>query len=132
MFSEKIVTPEQIALYREQLADNQEALKALDVLEDCEGDLEFAAETIAIETGELQNNLGDEDPEEDPNKPSWLEKKIQELLPHICTPAFREVLTQGFAGAIALLIPVVGSPTLLILVVIYISRKNLDEFCKDC
>jgi hypothetical protein len=69
---------------------------------------------------------------EDPNEPSRLEKLAQKLLPHICTPAFREALSQGFAAAIALLIPVVGSPTLLILVVIYISRKNLDEFCKDC
>jgi hypothetical protein len=123
-----IVTPAEIEQYRSQLQTYPDALKALDVLAECEGDLEYAAETIAIESGELQDNLGDEDP----NEPKWLEKQIQKLHPHICTPAFREVLTQGFAGAIGLLIPVVGSPTLLILVVIYISRKGLDEFCKDC
>jgi len=122
------VTPEEIEQYRSQLAADPNALKALDVLEECEGDLEYAAETIAIESGELQDNAGDEDP----NDPSWLEKFARRLHPHICTQAFREVLTQGFAGAVALLIPVVGSPTLLILVVVYISRKNLDEFCKDC
>ena len=119
-----IVTPAEIEEYRSQLQAYPEALKGLDVLTACEGDLEYAAETIAIESGELQNNLGD--------KPSWLEKLTQDLHPHICTPAFREVLTQGFAGAIGLLIPVVGSPTLIILVVVYISRKGLDEFCKDC
>ena len=128
MFSKIIVTPDQIALYREQLADNQEALAALDVLAECEGDLEYAAETIAIESGELQDNLG----EEDPNKPSWLEKLVEKLRPHICTPAFENVLSQGFAAAIGLLIPVVGSPTLVVLVVVYISQKGLDTFCKDC
>jgi len=133
------VTPEEIEQYRSQLAADPDALKAIlaadpdapkafDVLEECEGDLEYAAETIAIESGKLQDNAGDENP----NDPSWLEKFAQKLHPHICTQAFREVLTQGFAGAVALLIPVAGSTTLLILVVVYISRKNLDEFCKDC
>jgi hypothetical protein len=123
-----IITQAEIEQYRSQLQAYPDALKGLDVLEECEGDLEYAAETIAIETGELQDNLG----EEDPNKPSWLEKLVEKLRPHICTQAFREVLTQGFAGAIGLLIPVVGSPTLIILVVVYISRKTLDECCKDC
>jgi hypothetical protein len=122
------VTPAEIEQYRSQLQAYPDALKGLDVLAECEGDLEYAAETIAIETGELQDNLG----EEDPNEPSWLEKLVEKLRPHICTQAFREVLTQGFAGAIGLLIPVVGSPTLIILVVVYISRKTLDECCKDC
>ncbi|MCF3609108.1 hypothetical protein L2E81_21985 [Planktothrix agardhii 1033] len=128
MFSKIIVTPDQIALYREQLADNQEALAALDVLEKCEGDLEFAAETIAIETGELQDNLGDEDP----NEPSWLEKLVEKLRPHICTPAFKDAWNQGLSTVMGLLIPVVGYSGLLILIIIYISKKNLDDFCKDC
>ncbi len=33
MFSEIVVTPEQIALYKEQVADNQEALATFDVIE---------------------------------------------------------------------------------------------------
>lgn len=122
------VTQAEIEQYRSQLAPYPDALKALDVLEECEGDLEYAAETVAIESGKLQDNAG----EEDPNEPSWLEKFAQKLRPHICTPAFKEVFTQGFAGTISLLIPVVGSPILLILVVIYVSRKGVDEFCKDC
>ncbi|MBD1836693.1 hypothetical protein H6F78_20555 [Coleofasciculus sp. FACHB-64] len=124
-----IVTPEEIAKFRFELANNPEALTALDVLEECEGDLEYAAETVAIESGELQDDLGDEDP----NAPSWLEKSAQKLRPHICTQAFREVLTQGFAGALGSLIAVAAYPAVpLTLVVIYITRKNLDEFCKDC
>ncbi|MFE1745287.1 hypothetical protein [Coleofasciculus sp. H7-2] len=124
-----IVTPEEIAKFRTELADNPEALEALDVLEECEGNLEYAAETIAIESGELQNDLGDKDP----NEPSWLEKSIQKLRPHICTQAFKEALNQGFAGAVGWLIAIAAYPAVPVtLVVIYISRKNLDEFCKDC
>ena len=122
-----IVTQAEIDQYRSQLQAYPDALKGLDVLEECEGKLEYAAETIAIETGELQDNLG----EEDPNEPSWLEKSAEKLRPHICTPAFKDALNQGLSTVMALLIPVVGYSGLLILIIIYISKKNLDEFCKD-
>lgn len=123
------VTSAEIANFRSELADYPEALKALDVLEECEGDLEYAAETIAIESGELRDDLGNKDP----NESSWLEKLMEKLRPHLCTQAFKEALTHGFGSAITLLTPVVGTPALLILVIIFISRKNLDEFCdKDC
>jgi hypothetical protein len=31
-----------------------------------------------------------------------------------------------------LLMPYVGIPALLILIILYINEKNLDEFCKEC
>ncbi|MCC3444590.1 MAG: hypothetical protein JGK01_23425 [Microcoleus sp. PH2017_03_ELD_O_A] len=122
------VTQAQIEQYRSQLQEYPDALKGLEVLEGCEGDLEYAAETIAIESGELPDKLS----EEDPNEPSWLEKSTQKLRPYICTSAFRESLKQSYGGAMALLMPVVGIPVLLILIIIYINEKNLDEFCKEC
>jgi hypothetical protein len=120
------VTQAQIEQYRSQLQEYPDALKGLKVLEDCEGDLEYAADAIAIESRELPDNLS----EEDPNEPSWLEKLTQKLHPYICTSAFRESLKQGFGGAMTLLMPYVGVPALLILVILYINEKNLDEFCK--
>ncbi|PHX53253.1 hypothetical protein CP500_022490 [Tychonema bourrellyi FEM_GT703] len=122
------VTQAEIEQYRSQLQAYPDALKGLDVLAECEGDLEYAAETIAIESGELQDNLG----EEDPNEPSQLEKLAEQLRPHICTQAFKETFNDGFAAAIGLLTPLVGFPILLIFVLIYISRRGLDKFCKDC
>lgn len=123
------VTQAEIEQYRSQLQEYPDALKALDVLEECEGDLEIAAETIAIETGELADDLSNQDP----NEPSWLEKQADKLRPHICTPAFKEVFSQGSAVALGWLIAVAAylavPPTL---VLIYISRKGLDEFCKGC
>ena len=123
-----IVTQAEIEQYRSQLQAYPDALKGLDVLEECEGKLEYAAETIAIETGELHDNLG----EGNPNEPSWFEKSAEKLRPHICTPAFKDALNQGLSAVMGLLIPVVGYSGLLILIIIYISKKNLDEFCKDC
>lgn len=41
------ITPEEIAQYRSQLADNSKAIAALEVIERCEGDLEQAARILA-------------------------------------------------------------------------------------
>ncbi|MCC3473321.1 MAG: hypothetical protein JGK38_23995 [Microcoleus sp. PH2017_15_JOR_U_A] len=123
------ITQSEIEQYHSQLQEYPDALKALDVLEECEGDLEYAAETLAIESGELDDDLGDEDP----NEPSWLEKSADKLRPHICTQAFKDVLSQGFAVALGSLITAGIYPGVpLTLVLIYISTKNLDKFCQDC
>jgi len=122
------ITQAEIEQYRSQLQEYPDGLKALDVLEECEGDLEYAAETLAIESGELDNDLD----EKDPNEPSWLEKSADKLRPHICTQAFQEVLSQSFAGGLGWLVAVAAYPALpLTLVLIYISRRGLDELCKD-
>jgi hypothetical protein len=121
------ITQSEIEQYRSQLQEYPDALKGLEVLEACEGNLEYAAETIAIESGELPDKLS----EEYPNELSWLEKSTQKLRPYICTSPFRESLKQGYGGVIALLMPYVGIPVLLILIIIYINEKNLDEFCKE-
>lgn len=123
------VTQAEIDQYRSQLQAYPDALKALEVLEECEGDLEFAAETVAIETGELGDDLGDDDP----NEPTWLEKTADKLRPHICTPAFKDVLSQGFAAALGSLITAAVYPAVpLTLVLVYISTKKLDDFCNNC
>lgn len=125
------VTQAEIEQYRSQLQEYPDALKALDVLQDCEGDLEYAAETLAIESGELENDLGTTD--QDPNEPSWLEKSAAKLRPHVCTQAFKDVLSQSFAVALGSLVTAGVYPGVpLTLVLIYISTKNLDNFCQDC
>ena len=83
MISEKIVTPEQIALYREQLADNQEALAALDVIEKWDGDLADAAESIAklngVEGVETNADL------------RWFAQKLKECHKFICQPKYKSL-----------------------------------------
>ncbi|MFM6897418.1 MAG: hypothetical protein ACKPKF_09060, partial [Microcystis panniformis] len=41
------VTPEEIAQFRAELADNPKALADIDVIERCDGDLEYAAMRLA-------------------------------------------------------------------------------------
>jgi len=120
------VTQAEIEQYRSQLQEYPDALIALDVLEECEGDLEYAAETLAIESGELDNDLD----ARNPNEPSWLEKSADKVRPHICTQAFKDVLSQGFAVAGSLITAGVYPGVPLTLVLIYISTKNLDNFCQ--
>jgi len=123
------VTQAEIEQYRSQLQAYPDALKAIDMLEACEGDLEYAAQAVAIETGELPDDLSDQDP----NEPSWLEKSADKLRPHICTQAFKDVLSQGSAVALGWLMAVAAYPAVPVtLVVIYISTRGVDEFCKDC
>ncbi|MFM7712436.1 MAG: hypothetical protein ACKO7A_06815 [Microcystis sp.] len=45
------LTPEKIAQYRIEFADNENVLSALDVIEEWEGDLADAAESIATRNG---------------------------------------------------------------------------------
>jgi hypothetical protein len=51
MAIEKLLTPEQIERYRAELADNPDALTALDAIEEWERDLADAAESLAIRNG---------------------------------------------------------------------------------
>jgi hypothetical protein len=77
MFSEIIVTPEKIAFYREQLADNQEALAALDVIENY-GKISKAAKAIAIQDdieGVIDNAARD-----------WFDEMLQKCHNFICQP----------------------------------------------
>jgi hypothetical protein len=76
------VTPEEIAQFRAELADNPSAIDALDVIEECECYLEDAVPLLLMrETGtEADRSLGD-----------LLEKCRQ----FICQEAVREALESG-------------------------------------
>jgi hypothetical protein len=49
------ITSQEIALFRSELAAYPEALKALDEIEDCEGDIEDAAISLALQVGQEPN-----------------------------------------------------------------------------
>ncbi|MCU0519062.1 MAG: hypothetical protein MUC60_19795 [Oscillatoria sp. Prado101] len=51
------VTPEEIAQYRQQLADYPEALDALDLIEENEGDLKQAARLLELFINELMTGV---------------------------------------------------------------------------
>jgi hypothetical protein len=132
MVSEKIVTPEQIALYREQLADNQQALVALDVIEKWDGDLADAAESIAklngIEGVETNADL------------RWFAQQIKKCHKFICQSKYKNlrdkyvstlipILTEFLAGSLGCPPGVAGliaTPFALT-----ISEEGMDKFCQS-
>ena len=130
MFSEKIVTPEKIALYREQLVDNQDALNALDVIEE-HGKISKAAKVIAIQEdieGVIDNAALD-----------WFDEMLQKCRKFICKPQYQSLrekyipalippLTDCIAGILACppgVAGIIATPF-----AIYVAEEGMDKFCQ--
>ncbi|MBE9212845.1 hypothetical protein IQ247_09090 [Plectonema cf. radiosum LEGE 06105] len=117
------VTPEEISQFRTQLADNPEALAALDAIEECKGNLEAAAQLIAVETTEAEVSLrGDS---------NYLEKLAQKLSKIICQEEFDELMAGVLTTAIATLAVSGNIPAALATpVVIYVAKIGKKQFCE--
>ncbi|NES80096.1 MAG: hypothetical protein F6K10_00440 [Moorea sp. SIO2B7] len=129
------ITPEQIALYREQLADNQEVLVAFDVLdnalEEWDSDLADAAESIALENGieGVETNADFR----------WFSQKLEECQKFVCQPKYESlrekyistlipVLTEFLAGSLGCPPGVAG--LIAAPFAIYIAEEGIDKFCQ--
>lgn len=124
-----IVTPEEIANFRSELADNPEALEALDVIEECKGNLEDAAEVLVVQSGiDKTGTLRGENEDED-----LLQKLANKLRPFICTKEFENAFLNGsFAVIVTALSVSAMAPVIVVTpVVLYISHKKWNNFCKD-
>ncbi len=115
------VTPEEIAQYRSELSADSGALAALDVAEDCEGDLEDAAIALALKAGQ-----------EPDQSDRWLEGFAKRWRAYICQSGFRQSMGTGaIAKGVQLLAAEMAIPSgLATLVLIYIHKTGVDIFCK--
>ena len=115
------VTTEEIAQYRSELSADSGALAALDVAEDCEGDLEDAAIALALKAGQ-----------EPDQSDRWLEGFAKRWRAYICQSGFRQgVGTGAIAKGVQLLAAEMAIPSgLATLVLIYIHKTGVDNFCK--
>jgi len=116
------VTPEEITQFRSQLVDSPEALAALDAIEECKGNLEAAAQLIAVETTATEVSLrGDS---------NYLEKLAQKLSKIICQKEFDDLVT-GVLTAARVAIAASGNiPVALATpVVIYVAKIGVRQFC---
>lgn len=113
------VTSEEIAQFRTELAAYSDALKALDAIEDCEGDLEDAALILAIEVGQ------------EPDGPEWLDGFAKRCRPAICDKEFTEDLLNGkFASVAASLTAKRVCPEILLPpVLMYVMKQGVNNFC---
>ncbi|MEP0917503.1 hypothetical protein NC981_11775 [Leptolyngbya sp. DQ-M1] len=116
-----IVSLEDLELFREQLSDHPNALAALDVIEDCDGDLEDAAISLAIKSGQL--------PEANERWIDGLAKRWRHIL---CEAQIKEGLEDGLSGV---LIDAIVAQTelpmrLAVPVAIYVVKTGVQPFCQ--
>jgi hypothetical protein len=117
------VTPKEIIEFRTQFADNPEALAALDAIEECKGNLEAAAQLIAVETTDEEVSLRADS--------NYLEKLAQKLSKIICQEEFGELMTGVLTAAIATLAASGNIPVALATpVVIYVAKIGTKKFCE--
>jgi hypothetical protein len=115
-----LLTTQEIAQYRSQLADFQDALFALDAIEDCEGDLEDAAISLAIHVGQQ------------PDRNDWLDGLAKRCRVALCQEEVKENLLKGkLAEAIEHLMQEKICPAALVTpVVIYTIKQGINDFCE--
>ncbi|MBD2579013.1 hypothetical protein [Oscillatoria sp. FACHB-1406] len=116
-----VVTPEEIEDFRQKLANYPPALKALDEIEDCEGDLADAALSLAIRAGQ--------EPQQD--SVDWLGSMAKRCRAVICQEVLRDNLETGALdkAAIALANLKIIPSILAVPVLIYVLKQGLDDFC---
>ncbi|MBW4660348.1 MAG: hypothetical protein KME15_16865 [Drouetiella hepatica Uher 2000/2452] len=115
------VTLEEIERYRAELTDDPASLRALDMLEDCEGDLEDAAIALALQSGQ--------EPEESDR---WLEGLAKRWRSFICQAGIKDYLLSGsIANAVKLLSTETTIPSALAIpVILYAVKTGIEDFCK--
>jgi hypothetical protein len=116
-----IVTREEVEQYRTELADEASALSALDMLEDCEGNLEDAAIALGLRVGQEPDRSDD-----------WLDGLAKRWRAFVCQTGMKESLQAGsITNAVKLLAAESTMPDVLALpVVLYVVKTGVEEFCK--
>lgn len=115
------VTAEELKQYRIALADDPIALQALDMIEDCEGELEDAAIALALQAGQ-----------EPGTSDCWLEGLAKRWRSFICQIGIKDSLQAGaIANAVKLLASETTIPaTLATPVVLFALKTGVQDFCK--
>ena len=125
------LTSEQIAIYRSELADNSDFLAALDVIEEWDGDLADAAESIATRNG-IEGV-------EDNADMSWFVIVLNKCRESICQQRYKIVREKIVPALIPTLTEMVaasflcppGIATLLSTpIAIYVQEEGMDKFCQ--
>ncbi|MEG3933340.1 MULTISPECIES: hypothetical protein [unclassified Microcoleus] len=115
-----ILTSEQIAQYRSELASDPEALAALDEVEACDNSLEDAAEVLAIESGYTKSTLAESDQ-------SYLDKLTEKARKVICSKYTGDLLELFKDLRDFMPFPA----NLATLVAINVTKIGVNKFCES-
>ncbi|MGK7887534.1 MAG: hypothetical protein AB4057_23255 [Crocosphaera sp.] len=122
------LTPEEIKQYKKELAGNPKALEDIDLIERCDGDLEYSAVRLARRSHieEVRTLVRGEDEED-----FW--KKIKkEARKVVCKDGIKDDLAPNIVGGLVGLFVTCGDPILVVVatpLAISIVRETLENFC---
>ncbi|NMG10114.1 hypothetical protein [Brasilonema sp. UFV-L1] len=116
------VTAKEIAQFRSQVADDLTAMEALDLIEECDGDLEDAAISLAIRAGQEPEIANSE----------WLDALARKWRTVICQQQFRDDLLSASVKEIMQHFKTISTfPHILATpVLIYVLKKDVNNFCE--
>ena len=116
------VTSQEIEQFRSTFASYPPALQALDLISDCDGDLEDAAMTLAIKAGQ-QPEIGNSE---------WLDSLAKKWRSLICQQEWRADLQSGSVDKLIEQIQKTPTfPTVLVTpVLLYVFKQGIPEFCE--
>jgi hypothetical protein len=116
------VTAQEIEIFRSQLINDPKAMEALNVIEDCEGDLEDAAMTLAIRAGQEPERANSE----------WLDALARRWRAVICEDRFRDDLLKGsvlpvmeYLKTMPTFPKILATPVLM-----YVCKQGIHNFCQ--
>jgi hypothetical protein len=119
-----IITSEELSKFRRALQDNDDAIEALDIIENCDGNLQESMNIIM--NMDKDSYRGDED---------WIdfENLAKSLRKFICNPAFESAFIDGsFAVALGYLLANTTHPTIfLVPFMLYVFKLGLEHFCQS-
>ena len=117
------ITDEEIAQYRQQFADYPEALDALDLIAESDGDLKESASLLALETGVSITR----------KEPNILDELAQKCRQIICDDAFIDDLIGGLLTAGVATLAASGQIPAAVAtpVVIYLTKTGVKKWCKS-
>lgn len=115
------LTLSDIAKYRSALSSNDAALSVLEVIEDCEGDLEDAAISLALQVGQ-----------EPSASDNWLDGLAKRWRTTLCQPPICAAIQKKEYGiALSLLLEhTTLSLKLAVPVLIYVDYSDINNFCQ--
>ena len=116
------LTTQEIARFRSTFANYPQAMQALDLIEDCEGDLEDAAMTLAIKAGQ----------QPEINNSEWLDSLAKKWRAIICQQELRSDLMEGSVDKLMEKIEKMPTfPNILVTpVLLYVFKQGIPDFCQ--
>ena len=109
-----------ISKYRSALSGNDDALLVLDIIEDCEGDLEDAAISLALQVGQ-----------EPSTSDNWLDGLAKRWRTTLCQSTLCAAIErEDYAVALSLLLEhTTLSLKLAVPVLLYATQSGIHDFC---